>query len=80
MGVEEQGMTIFRLWEYTKPEVEDDGWGNVGKKIKVQRKLSVGGLLYLYEELSSIKGRPVRQVQVTPSSNVLEFIAIFEVV
>ena len=41
MGVEEQGMTIFQLWEYTMPEVEDDGWGNVGKKIKVQRKLSV---------------------------------------
>ena len=70
------------------PEVEDDMWGNVGKKIKVQRKLSVflfalvklRGLLYLYEELSTIKGRPVRQVQVTPSSNVLEYIAIFEIV
>ena len=68
------------------PEVEDDMWGNVGKKIKVQRKLSVflfalvklRGLLYLYEELSTIKGRPVRQVQFTPSSNVFEYIAIFE--
>ena len=46
MRVKEQGITIFRLWDYTKPVEEDNGWGNMGKKIKVKRKLSVGGLLY----------------------------------
>ena len=64
------------------------GWG-MGKcgeedlgaeKIVRFSNTAIGVLLYLYEELSSIDGWPVRQVQVTPSSNVLEYIAIFEVV
>lgn len=39
VGVEEQGLTVSELWEYTVPEVEDDGWGNAGKKTaKVQAK------------------------------------------
>ena len=56
---------------------EDQG---AEKIVRFSNTAKLGGLLYLYEELSSIEGRPVRQVQVTPSSNVLEYIAIFEVV
>ena len=58
-----------KCWE------EDQG---AEKIVRFSNLVKLRGLLYLYEELSTIKGRPVRQVQFTPSSNVFEYIAIFE--
>jgi len=37
VGVEDQGLTVEQLWQYTAQEEVDDGWGNTGtKSVKVQ--------------------------------------------